>query len=187
MNARNAASDHEHVRMDGKLGRRQRLDGTGPGEWRLGRAALALAVASCAIGMHPGVVLADVDHLEVEGVEAALFDGVAEGVFVQQRRAGGDDDPIQTMFADVLLDEFLAGIRAHVLVVSGEDDAGEPGHVSGHGRAIDRFRRCCGRNGKCKSRCARWPLPDAGVHTLLASRQCWFPSSGAPPSARSCG
>jgi hypothetical protein len=44
----------------------------------------------------------------------------AEGVLVQQRRAGGHDHAVELELADVLLDELLARVRAHVFVVARE-------------------------------------------------------------------
>ena len=85
----------------------------------------------------PGVVLPDVHHVAVERVESGPFGGGAEGVLVEERGAGGDDDPVEAVFLDILADEILAGIGAHVAVIAGEDDAGEFADVTGDGLAVD--------------------------------------------------
>ena len=87
--------------------------------------SLAFSVAAALSVVHPGDVLADVDHLEEEGVQARLRRRVAERVLVQERRAGRHDDPVELVLADVLLDQLLAGVGAHVLVVARDDDARE--------------------------------------------------------------
>ena len=76
------------------------------------------------VGVHPGIVLADVDHLEKERVQAAALDRGAEGVLVQQRRAGSHHHAVEFVVANVLLDQFLARVGAHVLVVAGQNHPG---------------------------------------------------------------
>ena len=61
----------------------------------------------------------------IERIEPAGLDGAAESVLVQQGRARGDDDAGQVEFLDVFLDELLARVGAHVLVVPREHYAGE--------------------------------------------------------------
>jgi hypothetical protein len=70
-------------------------------------------------------VLADVDHVKIERVEPAGLDRAAESVLVQQGRARSNDDARQVELLDVLLDQFLARVGTHVLVVPREDHAGE--------------------------------------------------------------
>ena len=81
--------------------------------------AMAFSVALRAAWVHPRIVLADVDHLEAERIEAAFRYGPTEGLFMQQRRAGCHHDTVEPVFDDVLADQFLPRVRAHVLVLTG--------------------------------------------------------------------
>jgi hypothetical protein len=65
----------------------------------------------------PGVVLPDIDHLEEVRVQAPFRRRVAEGLFVQAGRTGGDHDPREVVVADVLLDQLLPWVGANVLVL----------------------------------------------------------------------
>ena len=89
------------------------------------RQRLGLGRSLGVVGVHPRVVLADVDHLEIERVQPSGGHGVAEGVLVQLRRAGRNNDAVKPVLADVLPDQFLAGIGAHVFVIAREDDPGK--------------------------------------------------------------
>ncbi len=72
------------------------------------------------------------------GLSPACDDRAAEGLLVHVRRAGGDDDPGEPLVDDGALDERLAGVGAHVLVVLGVGDARVVGERPGHGGAVDR-------------------------------------------------
>ena len=96
-----------------------------------------------AVLVHPGAVLADVGHLAQVGVEPRGLGGVAEGLLVHARRAGGHHDPVEPVFGDRLLEQALPGVGAHVLVVGGEGDAGQLGggrrhlfHIDGAGDVL---------------------------------------------------
>ncbi len=65
------------------------------------------------------------------GFRPAGLGRLAERVFVQQRRAGFDDNPVEAVLPDVLLDQLLAGIGAHVLVVPRDRHVGQRGRVLG--------------------------------------------------------
>ena len=71
-----------------------------------------------AVAVDPGALLADVGDLHQVGVEIGLLSSGAEGGFVHQRAAGGDYDPVDSLFLDVLFDEVLTGVGAHELVVA---------------------------------------------------------------------
>ena len=130
VDAGDAAAHDQHVGMDRHLLHlkgpvmRDAPDG-GAGEGLGFRGGLG------AVGVHPRVVLADVDHVEKEWVQSAGFDRAAEGVLMQERRARRHDDPIQAELLDVLLNQLLARIRAHVLVVARDDHVGHGGDISG--------------------------------------------------------
>jgi len=99
------------------------VDGLGGGE-------LALLV-------HPGTLLPEVGHLAQVGVEPGLGHGVAECGLVHARRAGRHHHAREPVFGDGRLDQALAGIRAHVLVVHAVDHAGHGPRGLGHPGAVD--------------------------------------------------
>ena len=86
----------------------------------------------------PGALLADVPHLEQEGIDPAALGGLAEGLLVHQRRAGGDHDGVEPVGLDVALDHLLAWVRAHELVVLGQRDVGQRLGELGHRLHVDR-------------------------------------------------
>jgi hypothetical protein len=54
------------------------------------------------------------------------------------RRAGGNDDGIETDFADFLVDELLSRLATHVLIGNGTMHAGHFRHFFGHFFAVHR-------------------------------------------------
>ena len=48
-------------------------------------------------------------------------------MLVQQRRAGGDDDPVQPQLVNILFDHLLARIGAHVFIIPGNGNIGQFG------------------------------------------------------------
>ena len=135
VNARNASAHHQHVGVNGNARRLQRPMKTNPPHRRV-RERHGFGRGFRAVGMHPRIVLADVDHLEIKRVQSARRHRVAEGVLVQQGRAGGHHHAVELVLADVLLDQFLPRLRAHVLVVARNRHAGKFADILGHGRAI---------------------------------------------------
>ena len=130
MDAGNAAADDQHVGVDGDLLDLQRLvirhalDGGA-------RQGHGLARRLSPVGVHPRVVFADIHHLEVVRIQAARLGRFAEGVLMQQRRARRHHNPVQVVFPDVLLDQLLARIGAHVLVGPGHGHVGQRADVLG--------------------------------------------------------
>ncbi len=122
VDARDAAADHQHIGMDRHFLHFERLV-MGHALDCGARERLGFLGGFLAVGVHPRVVLADVDHVEEERVQPAGLGGAPEGVLVQERRTGGNDDAVELELADVLLDELLARVRAHVLVVAGKGHA----------------------------------------------------------------
>ena len=123
VDAGNAASYDQHGRVHRDPLALQRLVGQdavdgSPGE------VLGLFRRGPLVLMDPGDILPDADHLEVELIEACGGDRMPEGVLVEERGARRHDDPVQVVFPDVLLDQFLPRVGAHVLVLPGEDDVG---------------------------------------------------------------
>ena len=135
MDAGDASADHQHAGVDIHLPAFERLVEHHAAD-RGAHQILRLGGGRGVIGMHPGVVLADVHHLQEKRVQTGVGEGLAEGVLVQQRRAGGHYHAIQLVLANVLDDEFLARVRAHVLVVARHGHVGQAGGVLGHGGAI---------------------------------------------------
>src|SRR5450756_78734 len=122
LDAGDAAADYEGALGDGDADALQRLvvldlldDGAGDVDGLFGGLAAVL--------VDPAAVLADVGHLAHVLVEAGLVAGAAEGLFVHMWRAGGHDHAGEVVVLDGLLDELLARVGAHVLVVLGDGDA----------------------------------------------------------------
>ncbi len=93
-----------------------------------------------AVLMHPGALLADVGHLAQEGVEPSACHGPPEGDLVHVRAARRDDHAGEVLLPDRVLDQSLTRIGAHVAIVHGVHDPGEPGGELRHLRAIHRAR-----------------------------------------------
>jgi len=87
--------------------------------------------------MHPTALLADIGDLAGEIIDTGALGVIAEGLFVQVRRAAGDDDAVQLVVLDRLDHRLLAGLRAHVDVFLGECDGILTGHLLGDSRHID--------------------------------------------------
>ena len=88
--------------------------------------------------MRPRDLFADVGDLYLVGVKPDRSSSFTEGGFVHRRGARSDDHTIQIVLADGLLNELLAGIGAHVLVIGGKGDAGIVAQCVGHLLHIDR-------------------------------------------------
>ena len=104
-----------------------RCSGSWPATRRMaaGQVGLRLGQGVRLVFRDPRHLLADVAHLHQEAVQAGVLGGAAEGGLVQVRRAGRHHDAGQAVLGDVPLHQFLAGVRAHVLVVPGDDHAGQ--------------------------------------------------------------
>jgi len=77
------------------------------------------------VGMDPGVMFADVRHLEQEGVQSCLSNTCPEGGLMHRHTAGRHDNTIQSMLLDLGLNQGLSWVRAHIPVLSGNHDPGE--------------------------------------------------------------
>ena len=132
----NSASHHQHVGVNGHL---PALQGDVPLDAPHGGAdqVHGLGGGRLMIGVHPGVVLPEVDHMEVVRVETRLADRLPEGVFVQVRRACGHDDAFEFVVVDVLADQLLAGVRTHVLVLSGHHHSRKAARIAGQGMDVN--------------------------------------------------
>jgi hypothetical protein len=136
LDAGDAAADHEGALGDGDADALQRpvvldlLDDRA-GDVDGFRGGLA------AVFMDPAAVLADVGHLAEVRVEAGLVTGAAERLLVHVRRARSDHDAGEVVLFDGLLDQLLARVRAHVLVVFGEGNAGVVIEGRGDRLAVD--------------------------------------------------
>ena len=120
------AADDKHVRVHRRAAPVQLLvRGNAPHRAGDERARLRRRVP--AIGGHPAHVLADARHLGVKGTDPAGLRRPPERRPVHERRARGDDDPVHQAVADVLLDQLLARVRAHELVVARDRHARQRG------------------------------------------------------------
>ena len=90
-----------------------------------------------------------------KGFMPAVSQGFAEGVLVQQRRADGHHHAIELELLNVLLDQFLPGVRAHVLVVAGNGDVGQIGREVGDLLAVHHRGDVDVRNGRRRLRRGR--------------------------------
>ena len=74
--------------------------------------------------MYPGALLPDVGNFHHIGVEPGGRRRFAECGLVHPGRAGADHDAGQFVFLNGLLDHFLSGLRAHILIMGGKDHTG---------------------------------------------------------------
>ena len=123
MDSGDAAADDQRVRVDRNLPLLQRLVECHPPHGGRTR-SLAFSVALL-VQVNPGDVLTDVHHLHEEGVDASARDGAPEGGLVEVRRTSRHHDPIQPMLGNISLDQLLAWVRAHVLVLTRDYHVGQ--------------------------------------------------------------
>ena len=131
LDAGDAAADDQDVVVDRHLDGLERLVERQPVDLARSRMRLALAVAAAGSIGHPRAVLADVGHLQQVRVEAAVGGRLAEGGLVHGRRAGRHDHARDAELLDVVLDEVLPRVGAHVLVLA------RHGHVGLRGGPLD--------------------------------------------------
>src|SRR3990170_2110046 len=86
-------------------------------------ATSGLGVTEAFVGGDPRNLLAQADHVAQVRVHAGIGAGLAEGLLMQMRRAGPDDDAREALLLDVLFDQLLSERGAHELVVAGDGDA----------------------------------------------------------------
>ncbi len=117
LDAGDAAAHDQNVVVDRHLDGLERLVERQPMD--LGAEdALGLGGGGHRVDGHPRTVLADVGHLQQIRIEAAVRGRLAESGFVHGRRAGRHDRARDAELLDVVLDEILARIGAHVLVLA---------------------------------------------------------------------
>ncbi len=128
MYAGDSSANHQHVGIDLDLTFFQRLmqayaaDGGADQVLRFSRRFRF-------VGVHPRDVLANVDHLQQERVDPRPRQGPPERRLMHQRRARCHHNPVKLMFAYVLPDQFLARIRTHVLVFTGNCHVGQASRI----------------------------------------------------------
>jgi hypothetical protein len=69
-------------------------------------------------------MLTDIGHFKKERIQAAAFARCSEGLLMHMWGARGTDNPRQSFFFDVLLDQFLPQTGAHEFVVASDFDIG---------------------------------------------------------------
>jgi len=72
------------------------------------------------VGMHPGVLISDIGHLEQIPVQAACLQGLHEHRRMGFRAAGGDDHTVQFVLEDFILDLGLGILAAGEEIVVGK-------------------------------------------------------------------
>jgi len=82
--------------------------------------------------MHPGAVFPDVGHFKQVRVKTGFLAGVAEGGFVETRGARRHHHPIQLMLYNILLQEGLPGVGAHIAIIFCYHHAGKGGGIFRH-------------------------------------------------------
>ena len=135
VDAGDAAAHYQHVGINGDARLLERPLQHHAANGRAHQVA-SLFGGGLAVRVHPGVLLPDVDHGHVVRVEPAVGRGDAEGVLMQVRGAGGNDDAVEVVLLDVVADQVLAGVGAHVLVVAGDDHVDQAGGVLGDFLAV---------------------------------------------------
>ena len=77
------------------------------------------------VGVNPGTLFTNVGHFKKVGVEACGLNDFTVRGFVHPGRAGGHHHALKTKRPDVVLDQFLPGIGAHILIVASNGDIGQ--------------------------------------------------------------
>ena len=87
--------------------------------------------------MHPRALIADVGHLEKVGIEPGAAEHVSKQRAVGQRRAAGDNDPVQILPAHLLGYVFHTVLRTRIQVGLGMGDAGQCCRVLGNAGHVE--------------------------------------------------
>jgi hypothetical protein len=105
--------------------------------------SLAFSVAFIrVVHVHPGILVADIGHLEEVFVQASLADGLLEERFMGARRAGGHHHPVDIFSSDHLFHFVLGVLGAGEQVVLYVHHVGQRcGHIRAR-PAHRRHRRC---------------------------------------------
>ncbi len=152
LEAGNPAADDQPALDQGQKVGRERLVVVGLGDDGPDRLDGLVGGRFLLLLVDPARLLADVGDLGLVGVDARRLGRLAEGGLVHRRRAGGDDDAVQPVVDDVVADELLAGLGAHVLIVYGIDHFRELCISLRRPAARRRYRRCCCRSGRQRFR-----------------------------------
>ena len=105
--AGDASAHHQRVRVDlhgPRLQGRMMSDAT----HRALDQGLGLLRGRGAVVCGPGIMLADVGHLEHVGIQPRALARAAESLLMHVRRARGHHHPRQPIFPDIVLDQILA-------------------------------------------------------------------------------
>jgi len=87
--------------------------------------------------MNPGALVPDVRHLEKVGIQLRLGTGTLEKRLMRSRRAGGNHDPVQSLFFDGGLDFCDPGLGAGVEILLGKRNPRERGRIRGYRLAVE--------------------------------------------------
>jgi hypothetical protein len=92
------------------------------------------------VRMNPGTLFPDVGHFEKVGIESCRVNGLTVRRFVHSRRAGSHDYSVNATISDIVLDQVLAGVGTHVLIISSHSHMGKGFGKGCHLLDIDRCR-----------------------------------------------
>jgi hypothetical protein len=114
-------ADHEAGRDDVHFLLLESLEQQGFGDGGLDQ-FLGLLRRFGVVFVDPRALLAYVGHLEEVRVQPRFLECLAEGRLVHPGGARGNDHPVEPLILDVVLDQVLARVRAHVGVLAGDSD-----------------------------------------------------------------
>ena len=75
--------------------------------------------------MHPAILLPQSDVVVQVRIQPGALYGPPEGLLMQENGTCSHDDPVDTVFFNVVGDQLLARIRAHELIAPRNDDVGK--------------------------------------------------------------
>jgi hypothetical protein len=90
--------------------------------------------------MNPRALFSDVGHFKKVGIESCRVNGLTVSRFVHSRRASSHDYAVNAIVSDIVLNHVLAGIRAHILIISSYGNMGKSFGECRHLLDIDRCR-----------------------------------------------
>ncbi len=132
VHAGHPAADHERPRVDGDDLFPQRLQGAGPGRRHADQLPGLGGRPQRGLGVHPGVLVADVGHFQQVLVAAGGLEGVHENALVGLGGAGGHHHPVEAVFGDRLLHQLLGVLAAGEEVLAGKHHVRQRARVFHH-------------------------------------------------------
>jgi len=119
------AADHQSPLLDFEGPLRQRLQQRRPSHRHPHQILGLFRGFKRILLMHPGILIANVGHLEKIFIETASLEGILEELFMGARRAGRHHYPVQLLFGDDLPDLLLGILGAGKEIVVDENYLGQ--------------------------------------------------------------